>query len=369
MRHGKHKMAMFFRLFFFFMLAASEVVAGSIFDPAKNSKFCPKDYGRVLSGMDVRKYPGELPVSLDQDFSKYREIYQGEIDDYLHAYSDYLMLLMAKATWSPDASVALRKEILKNSIIQPLKYNAKAEGRPTFHILLVMVPLTIAYAQHKHEYSKDEKNLVNKWIERKLRTILQDNYLGSTDTDNKKYFIGVWLAAFAEATGNKSYLNKAISIFKKAVDKQRKDGSLINDSQRGGSAIHYTNQAVMSLVTLAEMLTEAGFNAYDYNKNGRSIHTIINFLLDATIDPTRISGYASDPEWSKSSFPGYSAENQQLKWITNQNAVWAYYYLNRFEKSDLGNKIRSVSPFIRKKQLAVHENAGGNPVCYIGGFP
>ena len=354
---------------FFTVIFSKTVMSASIFDPAKNPKFCPKDYGMVLSGMNVRNYPGDLPDRLDQDFSKYREIYQGEIDDYLHAYSDYLMLLTAHATWSLDASARLKTEILKNAIRQPLKYNAKAEGRPTFHVLLIMVPITIAYAQHKNDYTKDERKLVDNWIKNKLNTIMKDSYLGFTDTDNKKYYIGVWLAAFAKATGDTSYLNKAISIYKKAINKQRKDGSLINDSQRGGSAIHYTNQAVMSLVTLAEMLTEAGFDAYGYQNGGRSIHTIINFLLSATKDPALISGYASDPVWSNSSFPGYSAQNQQLKWMNNQNSVWAYYYLNRFRETEIGKQIRSIAPFVRNRKIAVHENAGGNPVCFIGVFP
>ena len=264
--------------------------AGTIFNPAKDPVYCPKDFSIVTNGMDVRQYPGKLPDRLDEDFSKYKKIYQGDIDNFMHSYADYMMMLLASATWSKDAADQLRTEIVSNAKRQPLKYNPRAEGRPTFHVILAMVPMTIAYAQHKNEYTGPEQKLVEKWIGKKLNTILRDSYLGTVDTDNKKYFIGVWLAAYGYATGDASSTNKAAAIYKKAINKQRKDGSLKNDSQRGGSAIHYTNQATAGLVTLAEMLTETGFNAYAYEQKGRSIHTIIKFLLDATQNPKLIAG-------------------------------------------------------------------------------
>lgn len=348
---------------------ANSTRAGSIFVPDKDPVYCPTDFSKVANGMDVRQYPGKLPDRLDQDFSKYRDIYQGDIDNFMHAYADYMMMLLASATWSKEAAEQLRREIVSNANREPLKYNPRAEGRPTFHVILAMVPITVAYAQHKNEYTAAEQKAVDKWIGKKLNTILRDSYLGSVDTDNKKYLIGVWLAAFGHATSDKSFTTKAIAIYKRAIDKQRKDGSLKNDSQRGGSAIHYSNQATAGLVTLAEMLTETGFDAYAYEKKGRSIHTIIKFLLDATENPKLIAGYASDPEWSKSSFPGYSADHQALDWMNNMNSVWGYYYLNRFGSSELSQRLLKVSPFLRRGQIGVNANAAGNPSCYLGRSP
>jgi poly(beta-D-mannuronate) lyase len=348
---------------------AQQANAASLFEPAANPAFCPTSMAGLDSGSGVQKYPGELPARLDQDFSQYRKIYQSNIDDFMHAYADYIMMLGGAASVSKESRDMLREEIVNNAKREPIKYNARAKVPPNFHVILVMAPMTIAYAQRRNDYTPDEQKLIEAWIEKKINVVLRDSYLGSVDTDNKKYFLGVWLAAYGEATGKKKYTKRAISIYKRAIDKQRKDGSLKHDSQRGGSAIHYTNQAVASLVTLAESLSNSGFDAYGYSKGPRSLHSIVKFLLDATENPKLIAGYASDPEWSKSSFHGYSANKQALHWMKNHSASWGYYYLNRYGDSDLGKRLKTISPFLSDGRMGVFENAGGNPLCVIGNRP
>ncbi len=348
---------------------ASEASAASIFMPAANPSYCPTSMSSLDTGSSVQKYPGELPARLDQDFSQYRKIYQSNIDDYMHAYADYIMMLGGAASVSKEARDTLRKETVANAKREPIKYNAKAKVPPNFHVILVMAPLTMAYAQRKTDYSTEEQKIIEAWIEKKINVVLRDRYLGSVDTDNKKYFLGVWLAAYGQASGKTKYTERAVTIYKKAIDKQRKDGSLKHDSQRGGSAIHYTNQAVASLVTLAEALSTTGFDAYGYKKGARSLHSIVKFLLDATENPKLIAGYASDPEWSKSSFPGYSANKQALHWMKNHASVWGYYYINRFGDTDLGKRLRTISPFLRDGGMGVFENTVGNPLCVLGKVP
>ena len=134
-------------------------------------------------------------------------------------------------------------EIVANAQRKPIQYNVKDEVPPIFHVLLVMVPQATAYARDKGRYSPEEQNVVEAWILGVIKTLQKDYALTNFKLDNKQYLFGVLKAAYGYAANDKSMIDKAFKTYTTAIKGQRKDGSLPHDSGRGGSALHYSNQA------------------------------------------------------------------------------------------------------------------------------
>lgn len=326
--------------------------AGTILQPAASEKYCLAAAAR---------YPGPLPDTFGID-PNYKKAFQSDIDIYMHEYAKFLVALTAQALVSDDAAKKLKAELLSNAQRKPLKYNEHDAVPPVYHVLLVMVPYTVAYAQHKAEFTKAEQKSIESWVRANINDVKRDHIM----LDNKQYQLGVLMAVYGHAANSRQMINAAYSIYKKGIKAQRDDGSLPIDSGRGGSAIHYSNQAVGNLVALAEVLQTAGIDAYGYQSGDKSIHTIIKFLLDATQNPSLIAGYANDPEMRDSSFPGTSPTNQELSWVNGNLAGWGHYYRQKFGGTEQVKRLFKMSPYLRARKVGEPENPYGNELCYIG---
>jgi poly(beta-D-mannuronate) lyase len=328
----------------------------SILNPSGNSQSC--------SSFSA-PYPGPLPEEISIS-NNYRETYLSDFDNYMHAYAIHLTAMSSQAVVSDQAADKLRAEIVSNAQRKPIKYNVSANTPPIFHVLLVTVPQALAYARDKSRYAPDEQIVVEAWLLKVINDLQKDYALRKFKLDNKQYLFGVLMAAYGHAAGDKQMLNKAFKTYTTAIKGQRKDGSLPRDSGRGGSALHYSNQAVGNLVALADVLVTAGIDAWGYQSGDKSIHSIIKFLLDATENPALIAGYANDPEMKDASFPGTSPTNQDRSWPNREMASWGHYYLKKFGRNENAARLFALSPFLSSGQIGQPDGPYGNARCYAG---
>lgn len=339
-----------------FILAFANIVEASTLEPTGNPKYCA-----ALTA----PYPGPLPEEIGIS-NNYKENYQSDFDNYMHNYAIYITALSSQAVVSEKAAETLHAEIVANAQRKPIQYNVKDEVPPIFHVLLVMVPQATAYARDKGRYSPEEQNVVEAWILGVIKTLQKDYALTNFKLDNKQYLFGVLKAAYGYAANDKSMIDKAFKTYTTAIKGQRKDGSLPHDSGRGGSALHYSNQAVGNLVVLADILETAGIDAWGYQSGEKSVHTIIKFLLDATENPSLIADYANDPETRGSSFPGTSPTNQDRSWPKQDNSSWGHYYLKKFGENENATRLFEISPFLKSGKIGQPDGPFGNARCNAG---
>ena len=335
---------------------SGSAVQASILKPSGNTQSC-------LSFS--APYPGQLPEEISIS-NNYRETYLSDFDNYMHAYAIYLTAMSSQAVVSDQAADKLRDEIVSNAQRQPIRYNVSADTPPIFHVLLVAVPQALAYARDKARYAPEEQAVVEAWLLKVIKDLQKDYALQKFKLDNKQYLFGVLMAAYGHAADDKQMLNRAVKTYTTAIKGQRKDGSLPRDSGRGGSALHYSNQAVGNLVALADVLETAGIDAWGYRSGDKSIHSIIKFLLDATEDPALIAGHANDPEMRDASFPGTSPTNQDRSWPNGEMASWGHYYLKKFGKNENASRLFSMSPFLSSGRIGQPDGPYGNARCYAG---
>jgi poly(beta-D-mannuronate) lyase len=337
-------------------LIAFPADAGTILDPAGKASLC--------NAMAAQS-PGPLPAKIGIS-AVYAENVGSDVSEFTDRYATYITALTSQAVVSKRAADELRNEIVGNARQRPLDYNARDEVPPIFHVLSVLTPQAIAYAQHSSEYSDEERAVVEAWLLDAIKKLQGDYALKKFKLDNKQYLFGVLMAAYGYGAGDEQMINKAFGIYKTAIKGQRKDGSLPRDSGRGGSALHYSNQAVGNLIALAELLSSAGFDAYGFEVRGKSIDTIISFLLDATEDPALIAGYANDPETRDASFPGTSPTNQDRNWPKYASSSWGYFYFARFGNNENAQRLLKLSPFLKSGSVGEPNGPYGNARCYVG---
>jgi hypothetical protein len=179
--------------------------------------------------------------------------------------------------------------------------------------------------------------------------------------DNKGYLWASLAMAYGIIAEDDAYVRRATGIYQGAIRAMRSDGSLPNDSGRGGSAVHYTNKAIASLVLTAELAAGQGVDLYGYASGGKTIHTAIDYLVRATQQPALIAGYAAED--TGASFRGFDANNQKLDWVRTSSAAWGAYYIKRFPQLSTAQNLQRVSSFLRAPRPETDAPSGGIPRC------
>lgn len=290
----------------------------------------------------------------------------------MKGWAEYIMRLTSRAAVSPSARNQFKDELVavaqKDTMQFPKGWDT-GNHRPSstiYHTMETLFPAMVGYARYKGSFSDSEQKLVESWAKTIIDRLGRANKMRNWKYDNKKYQYGALMAVYGYSAGDKGYLKKAERIYTTAIKGMRKDGSLKGDSGRGGSALHYTNLALANLTAIAEFAALSGRNLYDYQSSGKSLHLGIQFLTKATSNPQLIAGYANTEGWQDGSFAGYSPTNQDRRWASKPAALWGYTYFARYGGTESGQDLKKVSPFLASGRGGVHQQSGGNSLCFVG---
>lgn len=333
---------------------ASLADGGSILNPTPKKSLC---FENILD------YPGPLPPVLEMPLD-YTEMYESEEAAYLDRYATYLNSLLARATVSIDAQQRLMAEMLQIARTKPIQWPDKANPPHNFEFITLM-PYIVGYAHHKNAFSPAERLEVEGWINSRFK-LIGDRFLAKK-ANSRVYDLGSLIAAYGYAIDNPALTKKAYRVYTTAIKYLREDGSLREDSERGGSALFYTASSIGNLVTLAEMLRSSGIDAYSYSYKDQSLHDAVAFLVAATKDPSLIYGYASqNPEQRNLAIPGYSPEKMDMTWLKSHLIGWGHFYIARFPNHPNSKALLELSPYLRSGEIQSAVRPAGNSRCFLG---
>lgn len=285
----------------------------------------------------------------------------------LDGYADAVGRLSAAAFRSEAAQQRLRNALLswaqQNAMQWPRDWNSGPDSGPAtvYFTTHTMVPVAIAYGEHRDLFSAEEQVVIEAWMKRLVDRTGNNERMRRWSVDNKGYLWASLAMAYGIIADDDAYVRRATRLYQGAIRAMRSDGSLPNDSGRGGSAIHYTNKAIASLVLTAELAAGRGVDLYSFSAGGNTIHTAIGFLVNATRQPALIASYAAED--TGASFRGFDANNQKLDWVRETSAGWTAYYLKRFPEMTTSQGLRSISSFARNPRAEVDVPAGGIGRC------
>lgn len=300
-----------------------------------------------------------------------KEEYYGATSDpmskSLDGYADAVGRLAAAAFRSDAAKEQLRSAIIgwarSNAMQWPSGWNNGPDSGPAtvFFTTHTMVPVAVAYGEHRELFSLEEQAVVESWMKRLVDRTGNNEQMSRWSVDNKGYLWASFAMTYGIIAEDQSYVRRATRIYQGAIRAMRSDGSLPNDSGRGGSAIHYTNKAIASLVLTAELAAGQGVDLYGYSAGGKTIHTAIDFLLRATQQPSLIAGYAAED--TGASFRGFDANNQKVDWVRTPSASWGLFYAKRFPQMATTQQLRRVSSYVRSPRAEVDAPSAGVARC------
>ncbi|MBQ2259875.1 MAG: alginate lyase family protein [Loktanella sp.] len=289
------------------------------------------------------------------------------MSDALDGYADAIGRLGAAAYGSTTAQAALRVAILSwaqaDAMRWPTNWNDGPDSGPAtvYFTTHTLVPVVIAYGEHRALFSATEQMLIEAWIKRLVDRTGNNEWMRRWTLDNKAYLWGSFAMAYGIISDDEAYIQRGVRIYQTAIRGMRSDGSLPNDSGRGGSAIHYSGVAIASLVLTAELAAGRGIDLYGFSAGGRTIHTAIDYLLDATADPRLIAGYAAED--TGASFRGFTPTNQKRDWVNTPAGSWGSYYIKRFDGTPTATRLRAAAPIVRSPRAESNGSAGGVARC------
>ena len=131
----------------------------------------------------------------------------------------------------------------------------------------------------------DERKVIGPWLDDLVRKVQKSSWLSRQD--NKQYLVDYTVALWAVVNGDKSALNGLARNYKHAIHDMRNDGSIVQESLRGGTTLHYQGLAVQLLVKQAALIKNVtGEDLTTYTAEGkRSLKDAINNVVDAYKNP------------------------------------------------------------------------------------
>jgi len=131
----------------------------------------------------------------------------------------------------------------------------------------------------------DERKIIGPWLDGIVRKIQKSNWLSRQD--NKQYLVDYTVALWAVVNGDKSAIEALARNYKHAIHDMRNDGSIVQESVRGGTTLHYQGIAVQLLVKQAALIKNVtGENITTYRAEAkRGLTDAIENLIDAYKNP------------------------------------------------------------------------------------
>ncbi|GAA5173037.1 alginate lyase family protein [Viridibacterium curvum] len=163
--------------------------------------------------------------------------------------------------------------------------NGRGDTQAQYERKWMLAGLSVAYLKVRDLATPDQARRIAPWMQD-----IADQSLALFDSpkhkrNNHYYWVGLAVMGTAVATDSKPHLDKARSVFDKALGDVDDDGTLPMEMDRAGMALHYHNFALAPLVVMAELARLRGEDWYA-RRDGR-----LQKLL------ARVEGGIADPAW------------------------------------------------------------------------
>jgi hypothetical protein len=184
------------------------------------------------------------------------------------------------------------KSQLKQGVLEWASGKGLAEGihvswghKPVdWQMMTTILAILSATAQLADDFGPEERAVVGPW----LNDLVKQSAAGYwKDRQDNKALMRTYIALiWGLMTGDDKPVQDAIFALKLAIHDMRPDGSWPIDSQRGGMGLVYGSDMTSSVASIAIALKSAlGIDLFDYQVDGRSLHTAIEFMVEAIKSP------------------------------------------------------------------------------------
>ncbi|RCV91907.1 alginate lyase family protein [Billgrantia montanilacus] len=163
--------------------------------------------------------------------------------------------------------------------------------------------------------------------------------------NNHFYRRALYASMIGVLTENDDLFRFGVSAIYSALHDMTEEGALPHEVSRGRRATHYQNYALLYLVTNMEVIARQGYDIFDLEIEGSTIHKAIDYFFTILDDPAALGDYAPLEQYT-----GFTKDPQYFTWLE--------IYLTRYEHSQAASLVKRVRPLYNR-------SAGGYMTLYF----
>lgn len=231
-------------------------------------------------------YTDDRHSIIDKDLERKYHDNIRPLEDYLRKVAEMSDRYVATHdTASAHCAVAWLDAWAVNDALLGRMLNSRGDTQAQFERKWLLAGMSLAYLKVRDQASTQQAEHIAAWMQN-----IADQSLALFDSpahkrNNHYYWVGLAVMGTAVSTGSQAHMDKARTIFDKALGDIDDDGTLPMELDRAGMALHYHNFALAPLVFMAELARLRGENWYARH-DGR---------LDKLVQ--RVAAGIANPDW------------------------------------------------------------------------
>ncbi len=196
------------------------------------------------------------------------------------------------------------------------------------------------------EGMQDERARIDDWLSRlAYQHAAIPGQPGNSCCNNHFYRRALYASMIGVLTDDDELFRFGVSAIYSALSDLTPQGALPLEMKRGRRASHYQNYALLYLIPNMQIIARQGYDIFDLEVNGNSIHDAVDFALDIFEDPAALGDLAPREQYT-----GFFKDDQYFTWME--------IYQARFSDPD-------IAEFLKPMRPTFNRSAGGYATLYF----
>jgi poly(beta-D-mannuronate) lyase len=193
---------------------------------------------------------------------------------------------------------------------------------------------------------KENKIKIENWLNKVAHKLISFPGGPGSCCANLSYWRGLAAIIIGVVSKDNILFRFGVERYISALKSMNQDGSLPLEMKRGKRALHYQRFAIFVLVYIAEVAYQQGYNLYDIEIDGKSLHLAIDFLMKGINNVSMIEEMVG--------------KEQDISFITKKGGFnWMEPYSQRYTKKEVDKFLKKIRP------VKNYSRGGGNSTLYF----
>lgn len=190
-----------------------------------------------------------------------------------------------------------------------------------------------------------KKARVEAWLNELAGVHMEIEGADSSCCNNHFYRRALYAAMIGVLTEDNDMFRFGVSAIHSALHDMTEEGAFPLEMERGRRATHYQNYALLYLIPIMEITARQGYDIYDLEIDGNTMHDAVNFAMDILEDPSALGDLAPREQYT-----GFLKDDQYFAWMEMYNA--------RFGEDRINDLLAPMRPIYNR-------GAGGYATLYF----
>ncbi|WP_231489510.1 alginate lyase family protein [Billgrantia saliphila] len=195
------------------------------------------------------------------------------------------------------------------------------------------------------EGMREERDRVESWLNELASVHMEIEGADSSCCNNHFYRRALYATMVGVLTEDDKMFRFGVSAIHSALHDMTEEGAFPLEMQRGRRATHYQNYALLYLIPIIEIASRQGYDIYDLEVGGSTIHDAVDFTMEILENPAQLGDLAPRDQYT-----GFLKDDQYFAWME--------MYRKRFDDDRFDDLLAPMRPIYNR-------SAGGYATLYF----